>query len=518
MNMATRVDLRHAWCVFAITFLVYLSTTPGVLEFGDDWSMLQVTRSIVDHGDVDVPANTPGSAATPDGRHYSKYGIGQSLLAVPFYVVGAELADWSGNSAEDAGVLRQGTALTLSATMLGIVATAASVALFFLCIRALGFGRRAAGLSALGLGLGTFVWYWALTFMSEPTSMLALLIAFYAQLRDANRRSAGWLVLAGSGLAVAVLLRPANGIILPGFGLWLLREVWLSAPTLRSAALRIAAWTVPVMGGIAAVAAYNMLRFGSVSELGYGAASYNMRGSAWVGLYGMLFSPGRSMFLYAPILLGSAAGWIPLWQARRRVAIFIVLIVVPYMLLYARVPYWDGGGCWSPRYLATIMPFLMLGLAALMDRGLSRTQWSFLAAVAIASVGVQSLGVAVSCIPYASTMVGNDVSLDRLLWHPAYSPITEHINSVLTGSLPLHVASVLFQSTFLAWMQSAALLAGLLLLVLYLRALASPDAESRILLSTSAAAWRLEARPASTSSDPAADVRPDRIVLKGRGR
>lgn len=480
MHDATRLDTRHATWLFALTFLLYLSTAVGVLELGDDWSMLQVTRSIVEYGQVAVPETTPGSAPGVDGLYYSKYGLGQSLLAIPFYVAGIKLSSLTGiASVADGDRLGQATPLTYSVTLLGMLATALSVALFFLSARLMGFGPRASGFAALGLGLGTFAWYWALTFMTEPVSMLMLLVAFYAQLRDATRPAYAWLLLAGSALGFALLLRIGNLGVLPGFGLWLVWEVARTSGGIRRAVLRIASWLVPVMAGIAGFLAYNALRFGDVAELGYGPPAGHLAGKMWVGVYGLLFSPGRSMFLYAPILIAAAVGWIPLWRTRRRIAIAVALILVPFILLHARLPYWDGGGCWSPRYVASILPFLMLGFAALVDRVPSRAGWVALALVAILSVGVQILGIAVPCIPYASKMMETTSSYERLLWHAEYSPLTEHARSALARDQPLHFAPVFFQSTSLAWFQTAALLAGLTLLVVFFRSVAGEARASR---------------------------------------
>jgi dolichyl-phosphate-mannose-protein mannosyltransferase len=463
------LSTRHTWWLFAITFLVYFSTASGVLEFGDDWSMLQVTSSVVNHGRIDVPAGTPASVLGSQGRFYSKCGLGLSLLAMPFFVAGTRIASWTGNAAADGDRFKQATALTYILTILGMLATALSVAFFFLCLRVMGFGARASSVAALALGLGTFAWYWALTFMTEPPTMLALLIAFYGHLRDGDRPSPAWLMIAGTALACALLLRVASVIVLPGFGLWLLWEVRRSSGRVRTAAWRLVAWISPVAIGLVGVATYNFFRFGSFVDVGYGAPSTNLHGTTWVGLYGFLLSPGRSMFLYAPILLASAAGWSSLWRIRRHIAVAIGAVVLPYVVFHSRLTYWDGGGCWSPRYISTILPFLMVGLAALVDRGLSRTAWVVLACVGIVSVGVQSLAVSVSCIPYASRMLATDASADRMMWHPAYSPLVDHIRSVLVHERPPHLAPVFFHSNALAWLQASALVAGVALLLAYIR-------------------------------------------------
>ncbi len=464
MPAPARTDGHTALWLFIGIFLVYLSTATGVLDFGDDWSMLYVTRSIVESGGVSVPASAPGVVHGADGHYYSKYGLGQSLLAIPFYVAGTNIAAFDGTPAVASSGILQGTALTYVVTMLGMLASAASASLFFLSARLLGFGVRASLGAALGLAFGTFAWYWARTFMTEPTSMFMLVLAFYAQLRDALRPSRPWLAGAGAALAFALVLRVGNAMLLPGFGVWLLWEVVRSRQDLRTAALRVGAWTLPVAAGIAGVVAYNVVRFGNPTDIGYGAASGHLSGRWWVGLYGVLFSPGRSMFLYAPMLLASAAGASILWRTRRWLGIILLLMVIPYIALHSRLPYWDGGGCWSPRYESTILPFLMLGFPALLDRGLSRAGMAAVALLGVAGVCVQLLGILVPCIPYASKMLADPASADRLIWHPAYAPVAEHARSFIAGEYPLWVAPNYFRSSGLAWLQAGALAAGLLAL------------------------------------------------------
>jgi hypothetical protein len=114
---------------------------------------------------------------------------------------------------------------------------------------------------------------------------------------------------------------------------------------------------------------------------------------------------------------------------------------------------------------------LMLGLAALVDRGLHWPGWLTLAALGVVSVIVQVLGIVVSCIPYASRMLATEASADRLIWHAGFSPLAEHARSLVARDLPLHLAPVFFQSRSLAWFQAAAFVAGCALLIVYLRSI-----------------------------------------------
>jgi hypothetical protein len=136
---------------------------------------LYVTGAIVDHTGVDVQGGAWQRARQGRPVH-SKYGIGQSFLAIPLYVAGYALAERRGNHALVDGRIANATELTYAATTMGEVATSASVAVLFLICVALGFTPWASALRALALGLLTFAWHYARTFMTEPTSMLTFVL------------------------------------------------------------------------------------------------------------------------------------------------------------------------------------------------------------------------------------------------------------------------------------------------------------------------------------------------------
>jgi hypothetical protein len=68
---------------------VYLLAAPGALNGLDGRSMLQVTSSMVERGDV---TTSPGYGVPGRyGHSYSKYGPGQSVAALPLYLAGRAL-------------------------------------------------------------------------------------------------------------------------------------------------------------------------------------------------------------------------------------------------------------------------------------------------------------------------------------------------------------------------------------------------------------------------------------------
>ncbi len=180
----TAIDRRRAWWLFAVFTGVYLASAQGVMEHLDDVSMLAVADAILERHTVSVSANTPASREGRDGRHYSETGLGLSLLALPLDYAGhaLEFLDPVPKMQAPSGIPIAGARIYV-VSFAGPLAMAAAVALLFLLARALAFEPVPALAAAASLGLGTFAWHYARTFMTESPSLLALLAGVYAMLR-----------------------------------------------------------------------------------------------------------------------------------------------------------------------------------------------------------------------------------------------------------------------------------------------------------------------------------------------
>jgi len=123
----------------------------------------------------------------------------------------------------------------------------------------------------------------------------------------------------------------------------------------------------------------------------------------WVGLYGLLLSPYKSIFLYSPILLASLASFPLFFRRHRREGWLIGLIVIAHLLLFATWYMWWGGFAWGPRFLVPLTPLLAVTLAPLVEAVLTRGSLPAklaLAALALLSTAVQVLGVSVNFVLY----------------------------------------------------------------------------------------------------------------------
>jgi hypothetical protein len=409
-----RLSLPPALALFCVLAAIYLLTSGGHTYSYDEETMFGLTESIVERGSLVVPTcgncTVLRSIPMPEGRNYSRYGPVQSLVAIPPYLVGRALA-----GGDDAA---RWFATRFAATLLTALVTAWIGALLYALARRLGATHGAALLTALLYGLGTQAWPRAKTFFADPLTTLLILAGVYCWWRLDNptgattaartRELTGWAAGLGLLCGVSVGVKFGAGIILLPFGIAGAASLWRAwragGPTPRGLATIAGAAALAVAVPLAAVGWYNWVRFGSLTETGYGGREVGavQGGDWWAGFSGLMLSPGKSLFVFSPVVI---LGLLSLWPfARRhlRPALLVGGLIVLHIAFYSRVPQWDAGTSWGPRYLDFIVPLCLLplpwGLAWLAGRGraLRLTLGTLAGAIVALALAVQLLGVLVN--------------------------------------------------------------------------------------------------------------------------
>ena len=106
------------------------------------------------------------------------------------------------------------------------------------------------------------------------------------------------------------------------------------------------------------------MRFGNPLTTGY-RADEDFSNTILLGAYGLLFSPGKGLFVYAPFLAAVPYGVWQFWREQRRVFIFIGALVGFHVLVFSAWYYWWGGTNWAARFLVPALPYLVLLCAPL---------------------------------------------------------------------------------------------------------------------------------------------------------
>ncbi len=460
VHPTSRVGPRHprrhaaaAGWLFLATLALYALTASGTIASSDGTTMFLLTRSLVHGHTIAIPTGNgyPGR----DGRLYAKAGLGQAIVAAPFLLAGDALA---ATAARGAGFLRGKQEFVVRAvtSSLNLVVGSLGVVAFFLTAIALGAGATRALLVATALAVATPHWVYAKTFLTEPLTAFCCIVGVgcVATARGRPPRAAAvWLAGAGLAWGWALVTKSAMATAVGPLAVWAAWDIWHRravgpgggpvGQAARGERVRLLlAGVAPLLACAALVLWYNAARFGSPWASGYGAeVSVASFSTPWhVGLYGLLFSSGKSLFVYAPLLVLAPAGFALMLRRHapeRALAATLLVVWALNLLVYARFMAWAGDGSWGPRYLVPLLPLGLLPVATYLGAGAGGgrgarhavARWLTVAGLCVTLGGVaiyfgSYLRVAGE-YPYTREF-GDPRFMADTHFNPAFSPVTGH--------------------------------------------------------------------------------------------
>ena len=379
-----RID---ALLVFLLALVLYLATTGG--SMATDIMSYEVAKNIVEHGSVAMSFNVHDMDAHRgvDGRYYSPYGIGHPIYAVPFYVAGRLAEEATGFGVGKPEAIRKAFFVLGNA-----FAAAATVWLTFLFALRLGGSARAAAATALTVGFATLLWPYAKMGFNAPVAALTLLCGVHLLWTGVRDTRPAVLWMSGIGFGCALLVRHELALAMLPAGLWILLE---SRGDVRLALRRAVPVAVPVAAAVLLTLYYNHVRFGNLWDTGYLRDSTAAFGPVSTGLLGLAASPGRSLFLFAPVTALGLAAFPAVWRRDRGTVLLLGGTAAVLTVFYASQLYWDADRSYGPRYLVPILPFLCLPLTPWFDLPLTSPRRRLLLVVVLVSVLAQAPGVLV---------------------------------------------------------------------------------------------------------------------------
>jgi hypothetical protein len=492
------------WLSLAL-LLVYLLGYSGLFHSIDEHASLAVAETLLTEGrwhtnqmaweQIWEPSQ---NARGLDGNLYSKKGMAIPLLALPFFGLGKL---WPGMGAVQMALL-----------LLPLL-SAATAYVFYQLARRLDFARGTALLGALAWGIATPAWPYARTLFSEPVAAMGLCLALYAVIsaRRFPQRAARWLLVAGGGLALVLLARQANAVIVLPFGIYWLYLLWEGRATFRPARL----WTqgialgLPLMLALLLIMAQSYAHFGRI--LGHPLDPVEgFTTPLLVGLVGLLISPGKGLIWYLPLTLLIPFG-LPHWRRSGRLPEFLLAlsVIVITLVLYSLWWDWPGGTAWGPRLILFTTPALIcLTLPVLAQIAEPVRSWPRMAVagVLILSILAQLPGVLVNTAVLEGWEFYLGVTQEQRLWTWGYAPLLSHWRSLLLDRIvePLWLQLFFWQQPLWrsVFMGAMALLAAVLTLRGLRRALRQQGQPLALIGATIALIILMGMLPLAAQNDP----------------
>ena len=390
--------------LFAVAALVVVTAVPFIgraVISSDGAEVVGEALGVVVNGDFSFGRTPlpPGDAMVTGAPFHSMYGLFPSLLPLTFLAPA-----WPFRLALGAPLLDAVVSLTW---WLGTFLAALA---FLALARTLSPG--ASPFWAPAFVAGTFLWPYAADSYSEPYAAAAIAFAAALILRSPARPAS-----AAALWGLACLLKPL---------LWVTVPVAILALTLgrRDVIRNFARATAVFASALAVQGVVNFFRTGSFLEVGYGDVVLRFTTPLAHGLWGLLASPGRSLFLYAPLCL---VGLVAVRRLSAPALALCVLTPVVHLLVVARWWTWEGGSAWGPRYLLPILP-LLAAPALLAPRWMGRAAVAIGVAVNLSGVVIAAgswIGYAEALRPSAGSS-WSPMGPVRVSEIPALSPVKGH--------------------------------------------------------------------------------------------
>ncbi len=339
------------------------------------------------------------------GQIYSWYGIGQSLLMLPADLLGTRIAHWHMFADYEDDPAVRSIVVSYSTNILVNLLTAL-IALRLL--RQLGFDQKQAIAGVLALLFCTTHLHYTQNMMENNFIMLLTLVGFSYQYEWLRTGSASALFWGSAALGFNLLTRVTTGIDLIAAGIFLLIVLWFEHNLDRTLWHRLFTY-VKVAFPVYAVCflierLYSWYRFGSFTQTYLPIFTREMRAQdpslpanfPWstplhVGVYGALFQPEKSIFLFDPLLVLALLLFILLWRKMdavvRAYAVTSLLLLLGYILFYARYTYWSGDFAWGDRYVSTAAEMVaMLAIPLLLKYRQNLARWVWPVGIVITAV------------------------------------------------------------------------------------------------------------------------------------
>ncbi|MBI4811765.1 MAG: hypothetical protein HY800_10060, partial [Ignavibacteriales bacterium] len=206
--------------------------------------------------------------------------------------------------------------------------------------------------------------------LREPILTLCLLGGIIYLIPDSNNnRKNRSLLIAGIFIGYGILTKLAFVVNLIPIVVYLFLSSLQQKQNFQTRLKEALIFMIPIiLIGFVGTGLYNYLRFGNSFNSGY-AGGTSFTTPFYVGLFGLLLSPGKGLIWFAPILMLLIPAQ-KFFRARFPHEMYLIAgLFILNLLLSSMYVAWGGDGSWGPRYLAPFLPLLLLPIGFYLEHG-----------------------------------------------------------------------------------------------------------------------------------------------------
>jgi hypothetical protein len=381
----------------------------GHYTTGDGFHKIQWAKQIISGGPLWIDTTT---AAPP------KYGIGHSLIALPGLAISGAL---------------KAHGLHVEAAMYTVLFALNGALLLYVIWLYLSphYEPRRVWIVICSIGLATSWWPYTKLDFTEVFVVTIFFLAFFLLRKE--KTLLGFLCA-----GFLVLLRSDSIVLVAILFLWHL----IKNPTKKQLLLG----STGILPWLAIFGIINFFRFGTFFDHGYANESFS--NPLLVGLYGILLSPGKSVFLFSPPVFLGFLGWRLFKMRSRDDALLFLTVFAAQLILYSKWWDWSGDDSWGVRFMLLGVILMTIPMIEILNRKL-------VVSTLVLGVALQLPAVLVSGLDYvllvhthsvqrqrAGIEGTNAVDLEDIRFNPRYSQILGNYDLLLyrlgfnTGRLP----------------------------------------------------------------------------------
>jgi hypothetical protein len=370
---------RETILIWAAFLSIFFLTNSGFDTSEGTYHYL-VAKQILSKGALGFDNPPPGVplegifSIAPNGRTYSCHEIGNTLFLLPAAAFNLFVEKALGPRLSESRI-RYLTGFIVS--FVPSLYCAGTIALLYLMLRSVfTVGRKEAVAGVFAFGLCTYFWTYSRNLFDGVLCCTLLTAAVFGLLWFSRTLEIRAFVLSILFLGLAIITRLSLVLALFSASVYVVAHFRNQPARL----VRLALIAALVLAPFAAWQLYyNHLRTGnpltSPVQTEVAAANNGLDGNLLEGLAGLLFSPGKSIFVYCPLAALALLCAVPFWRKYRYEAIFLLAFIIPWFCLHAKLRSWYGAWGWGPRHFVTITPLLVLPFLVC-GAGWLRARWA----------------------------------------------------------------------------------------------------------------------------------------------